>query len=88
MANVIISKMQGSREGKVRLSTHTFAGMANALTKKEPPHDEPEMMTRVERRRAARKARAVKAWEEGRGRSSGGSHAVRRHGCGVHRTRR
>ena len=48
----------------MRLSTHTFAGMANALTKKEPPHDEPEMMTRVERRRAARKARAVKAWKK------------------------
>ena len=65
MANVIISKMQGSREGKVRLSTHTFAGMANALTRKEPPHeDQPELMTRVERRRAARKARAVKAWKK------------------------
>lgn len=61
MANVIISKMQGSREGKVRLSTHTFAGMANALTRKEPPHEnQPELMTRAERRRAARKARAVK----------------------------
>ena len=32
--------------------------------KKEPPHDESEMMTRVERRRAARKARAVKAWKK------------------------
>lgn len=57
-------KTQRSREGKVRLSTHTFAGIANALTKKEPPHDESEMMTRVERRRAARKARAVKAWKK------------------------
>ena len=65
MANVIISKMQGSREGKVRLSTHTFAGMANALTRKEPPHeDQPELMTRAERRRAARKARAVKTWKK------------------------
>ena len=57
--------MQGSREGKVRLSTHTFAGMANALTRKEPPHDDqPELMTRAERRRAARKARAVKTWKK------------------------
>ena len=65
MANVIISKMQGSREGKVRLSTHTFAGMANALTRKEPPHDDqPELMTRAERRRAARKARAAKTWKK------------------------
>ena len=57
--------MQGSREGKVRLSTHTFAGMANALTRKEPPHeDQPELMTRAERRRAARKARAVKTWKK------------------------
>ena len=65
MANVIISKMQGSGEGKVRLSTHTFAGMANALTRKEPPHeDQPELMTCAERRRAARKARAVKTWKK------------------------
>ena len=57
--------MQGSREGKVRLSTHTFAGMANALTRKEPPHDDqPELMTRAERRRAARKARAAKTWKK------------------------
>lgn len=49
----------------MRLSTHTFAGMANALTRKEPPHeDQPELMTRAERRRAARKARAVKTWKK------------------------
>ena len=49
----------------MRLSTHTFAGMANALTRKEPPHEnQPELMTRAERRRAARKARAVKTWKK------------------------
>ncbi|MFR8699567.1 MAG: Ig-like domain-containing protein [Bifidobacterium adolescentis] len=49
----------------MRLSTHTFAGMANALTRKEPPHDDqPELMTRAERRRAARKARAAKTWKK------------------------
>ena len=49
----------------MRLSTHTFAGIANAFTKKDPPHDgQPEMMTRAERRRAERKVRAAKAWKK------------------------